>query len=214
LNIAEEEIVRAFELLNESSCEYILMRNIGNEIPGHLEYGKDIDILIRHSCKNRMVDFLKDNGFCRAKHPLERDVFLYGVQPCIQMKNKAGVLFDLNFDLAVRSLDAGQWIPLDQRIQGSVWENKKVRKNKDFKYWAMDYEDELVTLVARSVFDKKIFSYGYINRISELLSLIDEESILCKLKLIFFKFTPFLMEYLKRGEYEIIFKKYIEFKNY
>ena len=78
----------------------------------------------------------------------------------------------------------------------------------------MSYEDEFVSLVARSIFDKKEFQSGYVKRIDELSSIIEKLNVIEKLNMVFFKFTPFLMDYIDNKDYENIMKNYLEFKEY
>ncbi len=141
---------------------------------------------------------------------------MYGVDRFeFKYNNNNNILFDLNFQIAVRSLDAGQWIPLDQSIQKSAWKNRRFEQlNEDFGYWTLSYEDEFVSLVARSIFDKNEFQSGYVKRIDELSSIIEKLNVIEKLNTVFFKFTPFLMDYIVNKDYENIIKNYLEFKEY
>ena len=212
-----KELINIFRLLNESSLPYILMRNINNELPSSLEVGKDIDILINKSDEKEFINFFHSNDYQTIDHPFKYDVFLYGVDR-FEFKynnNNNKILFDLNFQIAVRSLDAGQWIPLDQIIQESAWKNKRFEKlSDDFGYWTLSYEDEFVCLVARSIFDKKEFQNGYIKRIDELINLINKNDVIEKFNMVFFKFTPYLMSYIEKQNYDEIIKNYLQFKEY
>ncbi len=213
--IDSQEIVDIFTLLNENKLDYILLRNINKELPNGLGVGKDIDILIRWEDRKKFYSFFELYSFQKIPHPHQNDIFLYGVNKFEFLKNKANVLFDLNFQLAVRSLDAGQWIPLDQNIQESAWKNKRHKQQSDnFGYWTLSYEDEFIALVVRSIFDKKEFQSGYIKRINELYSLINKNNVIEKLNMVFFKYTPYLMKSLEQNDYENIIKNYLEFKEY
>jgi len=214
--IDRKEIVEIFRRLNEGGLNYILLRNINNELPNKLKVGKDIDILVKKEDEDKFINFFYKNGYVTIDHPYKYDTFLYGVDRFeFKYNNNNKILFDLNFQIAVRSLDQGQWIPLDQAIQESAWENKRFEQlSDDFGYWALSYEDEFICLVARSIFDKREFQDGYIKRIDELLHLIDEKNVIGKLNRVFFKFSPYLMDYIKHGNYKTIIKNYIEFKEY
>jgi|SaaInlStandDraft_6_1057023.scaffolds.fasta_scaffold75642_2 hypothetical protein len=213
--IKSEELITIFTLLNEGKLNYILMRNINNEIPSNVEIKKDIDILVKYQDKVSFINFFKQNNFQQISHPHKDNIFLYGVNKFEFFVNSANVLFDLNFQIAVRSLDAGQWIPLDQSIQESAWKHKRFEQlGEDLGYWTLSYEDEFVSLVARSIFDKKEFQSGYRIRINELVGLIDKEDVVEKLNMVFFKFTPYLLSYIEQNDYENIIKNYLEFKEY
>jgi len=211
--IKSTEIINIFKLLNENKVEYILIRNINNELPDNLEIGKDIDLLVED--REKIVKILKKNNFKKITHPHQNNIFLYGVEKFEFYKNDKELLFDLNFQIAVRSLDAGQWIPLDQKIQESTWKNKRfVQLEDDFGYWTLSYNDEFIILIARSIFDKREFQEGYIRRIDELKDKIDIEDVKEKMGLVFFKFTPYLLEMIEKKDYENIIKNYIQFKEY
>lgn len=214
--IDSKELINIFRLLNGSSLNYILMRNINNELPVGLEIGKDIDILVNKEDENEFISFFHENDYMTIDHPFKYDTFLYGVDRFeFKYNNNNKILFDLNFQIAFRSLDKGQWIPLDQIIQESAWKNKKFeRLNDNFGYWTLSYEDEFICLIARSIFDKKEFQSGYISKIDELLNVIDKEDVLQKLNRVFFKFTPYLVEYVEDKDYDNIIKNYLEFKEY
>lgn len=211
-----KELINIFRLLNESSLPYILMRNINNELPSSLEVGKDIDILINKSDEKEFINFFHSNNYQTIEHPFKYAVFLYGVDRFeFKYNNNNKILFDLSFQIAVRSLDKGQWIPLDQIIQESAWENKRFEKIDDsFGYWTLSYEDEFVCLVARSIFDKKEFQEGYIKRIDELFKIINQNDVISKFNMVFFKFTPYLMSYIEKQNYDEIIKNYLQFKEY
>lgn len=213
--IDSAKLIAAFKRLNESGLEYILIRNINNELPAALKTGKDIDILVKKKNEKDFDRFFRNEHFEEVVHPLDNDIFLYGTDKFKMYNDRNGIIFDLNFQLAVRSLDAGQWIPLEQSIQQSAWENKRfVHADKSFHYWALSYEDEFIHLITRSVFDKRGFSSDYIEKINDIYSQINMDEVTGKLELVFFKFTFFLLEKIARREYDTIVKDYIQFKEY
>lgn len=217
MNLIESvELINIFKLLNKSGLKYILMRNINKELPSGLEIGKDIDILVNKEDEKEFINFFHSNDYQTIDHPFKYDVFLYGVDRFeFKYNNNNKILFDLNFQIAVRSLDAGQWIPLDQIIQESAWKNKRFEQlTEDFGYWTLSYEDEFVCLISRSIFDKKEFQNGYIKRINELINLINKNDVTEKFNMVFFKFTPYLMKYIEKQNYDEIIKNYLQFKEY
>ena len=210
------EVIKIFNKLNESGLSYILLRNINHELPGNLKLGKDIDLLVHKHEEDKFKVFFKNNGYNTIKHPFRNDIFLYGVDKFeFKYNNNNKILFDLNFQLAVRSLDAGQWVPLDQKIQDSAWNNMRFGKsNPGLGYWTLSYEDELVMLVSRSIFDKKCFEEGYIHRIEELMTLVSLNESENKFRMIFFKFTPHLVSLISNNQYQKIIYNYLRFKEY
>lgn len=209
-----KSIIDIFNKLNAAGLDYILIRNIHNELPNSLKIGKDIDLLVPYSERSKFINFLIEKGFKKIRHPHCNDIFLYGVNKFEFFLNKDKVLLDLNYQLACRSLNAGEWIPLDYKIQDSAWENKKLNKIDRFTYYSLGMEDEFVALVTRSVFDKKEFQKGYIERIDELINVIDVNDVIAKFQLVFFKFTPVLLSMLKKRQFDMILDRYISFSEY
>ena len=213
--ISKNSVVNFFNLINESKIDYILIRNISNELPDFLEEGKDIDLLINNIDQIKVHCFLEENNFRKIPHPHRNNIFLYGVNKFNFYKNTDKVILDINYQLACRSTDAGQWIPLDQTIQQSAWRDKRfVSINKDFGYWALSIEDEFITLITRSIFDKSEFKQAYIKRIQELYQLINIQDVTLKLELIFFKFTPYLIDLIAQDKYDMIINDYLTFNEY
>jgi len=213
--INSKAIIDIFKKLNESDIEYLLIRNINNELPYRLKKSKDIDILVSYEQKKKLYNFFQNNGFKKVPHPHRNNIYLYGAKKFEFLKNKDGLIFDLNYQLMCRSLNRGEWMPLDKKIQQSAWENKRFEKiDENFGYWTLSYNDEFITLIVRSIFDKREFQEGYIKRIEVLKDKIDLKDVKEKMKLVFFKFTPYLLEMIKNKDYENIVKNYIKFKEY
>jgi hypothetical protein len=207
-------IIYFFNTLNASGFQYILIRNINNELPGNLAVGKDIDLLVHYHQRTEFIGFLIENGFKNIRHPLFNDIFLYGVNKFEFFVNNDNILLDLNYQLACRSLNDGEWIPLAGKIQDNAWKNKIKYKTDQITYNSLSAEDEFIVLVARSIFDKKEFQKGYVERIDALMHLIDLDDVVDQLQLVFFKFTPMLLSMLKKREYDLILDRYISFSEY
>ena len=215
MNFVESKaIVDIFKLLNENQVEYILMRNIDNKIPYKLKLLSDIDILVDKKTFNKIENLLIQNGYQENKRHCIDDIYLYGIDKYRQFIKK-DILLDFQFQLMARSLDAGQWIPLDETIQISAWKNRRFeQQSEDFGYWTLSYDDEFICLVARSIFDKKEFQDGYIKRINELQPLLSKEEVVKKLNMVFFKFAPYLLEMIEKQEFDKIITNYLQFKEY
>ena len=211
--IDSSEITSLFSILNSTGHEYILLRNIGNELPFSLSKGKDIDLLTRQG--SGLESFLITQGFKEASHPHQNDVFLYGVRKFKFFHNKKNnILLDLHYELACRSLNAGEWIPLDQYIQRSVWTNCKSSSFDSLTAMVLDEHDELVSLVVRCIFDKRNFPAGYRARISELLDLCQANNLIERFGLVFFKYTNQLIKHLTDRQFDVVIDDYIRFKAY
>lgn len=215
LFIKKESIIDFFDKLNKSKLSYVLIRNINRELPDSLIKGKDIDLLVKYSDKELIYNFLKKNGFKKVKHPHRKNIYLYGINKFEFFVNKEGLILDLNFSLVCRSLDKGQWLPIDQVIQNSAWQNKLFYSlSSNLNYWSLSKEDTFITLIVRSVFDKKKFDEGYIVGIEELVDVIDMSDVILKLNLIFFKYTDTLIEQIKIKSYSTIIDNYFKFNKY
>lgn len=214
--IQKEFILDMFQSLNSSGLNYILLRNIDNELPSNLIFGKDIDILINKTDEEQFASLLKAKNFINVQHPHKNDVFLYGANEFKFFKNNHhNLIFDLNFELVVRSLDQGQWIPLDQEIQESAWQNRRLKKiDANFEYWTLSYEDEFISLISRAIFDKSEFPSGYSNRIIEIYPLLNKDEVEKKLNLVFFNYTDSLLEQVEKKEFKDIKKNYLQFTDY
>lgn len=208
------QILEIFEILNASQLSYLLLRNSGDELPGHLEWGKDIDVLIRHENRKKLLNVLLENGFRQVRHPRRNDVKLYGVHQFEMFRSQDQVLLDVNYEIAVQSIDRGQWIPLDQVIQLSAWGNAQNIIIGGVSVPVLSNEDLWVSTLARCVFDKKKFSPWHREMLFHLLPLVDLDDIEEKLRLIFFKYTETLLNLAKKGEYQKIVDDYVSFKDY
>ncbi|WP_456379213.1 nucleotidyltransferase family protein [Lutibacter sp.] len=209
---SEKDIYNFFAIINDAKINYILLRNIDNELPEKLQLNKDIDLLVNEIDADKFQNLLVKNGWKQKKHPLGHFPFLYGIKP-FQFYFKNGIHLDICYQLSCRSLNKGEWFPLDMVIQEDLWKNKIEIADKPWKY-RLTYEDEFVHLITRCVFDKKTFNKGYTDRLEELLVLINKETVYHKFEVIFFKFSKIIFEMIEKKEYENIITNYLQYKNY
>lgn len=213
--IPERDIWSAFEILNENQIDYLLLRNLDNELPGSLMSNKDIDIWVNPECKQKMEQVLKKHGWSRQIHPWDfgnNFIFLYSMDE-FQMYRKNNLHIDVCFQLCCRSLNAGEWFPLDEAIQMSVFRDRRRVNDKPWIY-QLSYENELLHLITRSIFDKKKFTTIYIKRIKYLMEKVDLNEFKKKIQLVFFKFTDTLIDLIQNDSFGEIRITYISFKNY
>jgi len=209
-----ELIDKCLSLLNSSGIEWILLRNTNDELPGCLEVKKDIDILVRPDNKAEMHAFLLANQFSEIQHPFINDVRLYGVDAFRKYKNSNGLLVDINFQAVVRSLDRGQWIPLDQSIQDELWMNKRSVLIGEAHVSMPSVEDLFVLTLSRCIFDKKDFTVWHRDLLHQKLGQCDIELLKKKLDLVFFKFAPQLIELVRNSEFDELISNYLSFSYY
>ena len=177
----EKDVIDLFSLLNNENINYILIRNINNELPKSLPLNKDIDLMINEDEASNFKDLMQRNGWKQKKHPLGHFPFLYGLKP-FEFYFKNGIHLDICFQLACRSLNKGEWFPLDMQIQEDLWNNKLKILDSPWKY-QLSIEDEFVHLITRCVFDKKEFNNGYIERIEQLKKVIDHNIVFSKFEI-------------------------------
>lgn len=216
--IPRQIIQNLFEQLNSSDIEYVLIKNISDELPEKLKDGKDIDILVHESNIKKFEKFMKTHNFKKRVHPYGRRKewsFAYKL-PEHQFwqfnDNNFTLYIDVSFKLCCRSLTPKVWIPLDNCINEDIWKNKIFDKKN--KWWILNEENLLVYLICRSVFDKKEFRLDYITEIEKRKSLLKQKSVRLKISKVFFKYTDSLILQIEDSNYENIISNYLSFKNY
>ncbi len=208
----KEEVSSCFDILNKANINYILLRNINNELPEKLLRTKDIDIIVHKDNLQLLHEIFLLNGWKQIRHPYYKTPFLYAMTP-FRFYDKNGLHIDISCELSCRSLNDGEWFPLHQKIQDDIWLNKVDIKSKPWKY-ELSSEDEFIHLITRCIFDKKKFSKEYILRIDFLFNKIDLEITLSKLHLIFYNFSNKLIDMISAKEYNYLPKTYITYKDY
>ena len=216
--IPAETIKDFFNQLNSSDIEYVLIKNISDELPNELKDGKDIDILVNENQIDDFAKFMNSHNYKKQVHPYGKKAgwnFAYKLpeHQFWQFNSKDFTLYiDTAFKLCCKSLTPNVWIPLDNCINECIWKNKVFDKTNN--WWIMDDETILIYMFCRSIFDKKEFKSGYIAEIEKRKALLNNETIKNKLSKVFFKYTDFLISQVKKGDYENIINNYLTFKNY
>ena len=207
-----EEIVSFFDIINESKINYILLRNIQNELPHNLSKKKDIDILVKSEDKENLRKALLEKKWKIIPHPSSEVPFLYSMNS-FDFYDLNGLHIDVAYELACRSIITRQWIPLDQKIQNYLWENKKESSDQPWKYM-LPTEIELIHLLTRCIFDKSIFNDGYVSRINKIYTYCNKDILLKHLELVFFSFSKQLINMIENREFNLIINKYLTFTEY
>lgn len=209
-----EHIREVFGDLHSADVEWILLRNTCDELPRQLPIGKDIDVLVRIKDRADLRKHLKACGYTRIRHPHRNDVRLYGVHEFEMYRSERGILLDVNFEIAVRSLDAGQWVPLDSIVQESAWRNRQVAELVGREVPTLGSEDMFVCTVARCVFDRREFSDWHGRFLKELLSVCDAKELNKRLRLVFFSYTNRLLTNIAAGRFAGIVEDHLSFSDY
>jgi len=190
------------------------MRNISDELPSKLIPGKDIDILAHYNDRSDLISFFKENGFKHVRHPNFAETFLYGVNYFDFFSHPDGYFIDIQYQIVCRSLNQGEWIPLDKKIQTAGWNFRIFDKQGSVPAYRLSPEIEYISLMTRCVFDKQFFPSDYQVRLDSLLPHINLNYIREHLVLIFFKFTGRLLDMAQKREYSNIFQEYLMFNKY
>ena len=211
-----EDIHATFDFLNANAIEYLLTKNIADELPAKLKIGKDIDIIVHPKDYEKFKFIMQSFAYKRIIHPHGKETgwrFIYGAHENIFLTNPANKLIvDAYAELCTKSISMNAWLPLDKIIQKSIWENK-VWDDAN-KWWILDDENLVIYLLTRSVFEKGGFTDAYISDIEKRKKLLKNSSARQKLEKIFFKFADTLIEKVNRKQYENILIEYITFTDY
>lgn len=208
-------ILEFFENLNASGIEYVLIKNIGDELPGALRRGKDIDILVRRPQREEFIQLMLAHAYFKIVHPQSSPTgwrFAYGANECLMYENRHGVVVDVHFELCVKTLQFSMWMPLDKSINERVWRDKFFDDANG--WWRMDEEVLMVYLLARCMFDKARFPVEYQRELSARKHLLSSATVQSMLRTIFFLFTDQLTEMVNADAYDDIVSSYERFHNY
>lgn len=215
----DENLVKSFFIgLNNAGINYVLIKNIANELPSKLKNGKDIDILVHPESQADFEKHMLQCEFEKVRHPLGREngwSFGYCLDENQFWKNSKDdqlLYIDVSTKLPCKSLTPKMWIPLDETINRSVWENKIFDEKNG--WWIMCDEDVFVYMIVRSVFDKHQFKAEYIQDIENKKFLLQSENVINKLSKVFFKYTDRLIQQITEKRYDTIFSDYISFCEY
>ncbi len=213
--VLREEIDDAFEACLASSARFVLLRNAGDQLPDQLPVKQDIDILVHPEDAKQFHEALLGAGWKRGKHPWDFGSnfrFLYSMTP-FRWYHKGSIFLDVAYQLACRSPNAGEWMPLDELIQIDVWSRRREEPKTPWKY-RLALEVELVHLLTRCIFDKRTFNDAYIASIACLFPQANRKCLNDYLERVFFRFTPILITMLEENQYDRIRDAYHSFVDY
>lgn len=207
-----------FQILNKNEIEYVLIKNIDNELPSALKDGKDIDILVNYASEDHFMKIMANNGFLKRIPPLGRENgYTFGYKlPEYQFWQKGNTketfYIDASFKLMCKSLTPYYWVPLDNIINDRIWVEKVWEE--ELHCWRMDDKSLIVYLLARCVFDKRTFSEAYIKEIEVRKELLTDDTVKEMLKTVFYKYTDSITKYVLDKKYEDIIPNYFKFTDY
>lgn len=205
-----------FSLLNENHITYILIKNIAQELPSRLKQGKDIDILVHSDSLTAYHQLMDSHGYIEIIHPKGKEAgwsFLYGIHENSMRKHlKTGLEIDAYAELCTKSFAMNAWLPLDQSINSSIWEDRVW--DAENHWWKMDDVNLIIYLLTRCIFEKGAFSESYIQEIEERRHLLETATCVQRLEKVFFRFTPNLIAAVMKSEYATVIERYKCFTDY
>lgn len=200
--------------LDARNLQYAVVRDLNNVLPDRYMGEADVDIIINPRDWQQAKDVLLSMKWFEVLHPFDnlRDfTFLYGMRR-FKFFIRGNAKLDICFQLACRSTNAGEWVPLDQTIQESVWSNRKWDESRCC--YVLSPLDECVHLLARAFFDKQKVTQEYLTRIEHLFNKIDAELLEDRLKLVFFKAAGTVMACLRNRELDQLVDRVRSYDNY
>ncbi len=213
-SFAASNVMEVLNAFNSKKVQYAICRDIDNALPENYAGEADIDLVIHPEDWKLAQGVLTQQNWFEVLHPFDNltdFVFLYGVKR-FRFFVRGSAKLDICFQLTCRSTNAGEWIPLDQEIQDSVWAN---RKWDDLRLcYTLSPIDEIVHLLARAYYDKKGFTEAYRLRIQELFLGIDESDLEHRLRLVFFRAAAEVMLCMRTGEIGEIVARVNAFHDY
>ncbi|MGL5571540.1 hypothetical protein [Cetobacterium sp.] len=211
--VSSENIKNFFEWLNNNSIKYVLIKNDEEHIPYRVLDGDDIDILVHPSDYDRYLKLIQENGYKVLSGESSKYYFIYNMRKDIYAEKEDVYIHAYDKLSCVSFTNMGlSKIPLDKKIQEFIWKTKKWDSKN--KWWIADDRIILLYLIIRAIFDKKNFRERYIYEIEKRKKIITDLKFRELCNLVFFKFTPTLLELIKNREYDVILKKYRCFKDY
>lgn len=209
MNYIDENLVNDVCACLRKNVDFRILYDLG-EIPEKLKVGKDLDILVRGDELDLCASELKKLKFRQVIHPNSADVFIYGAKRRLMYKRE-GMYVDVHRQLVVRSLDAGQWMPIDMELQKAAWSLEPTKSgNSVFLPPVIEFS----YLVARCIFDKRGFGFAQRERLTALNNNLKKQTRNEYLSKIFFAFTPVLIEMIEMNSWDEIVSAHSQFGNY
>ena len=133
--IPKEQINSFFQDINSFGISYVLIKNMDDELPAHLENGKDIDILVKEEDKDLFAQKMLGLRYQSCIPPCGISngwSFAYGLTEYQFWKKPVeeyDIYIDACFKLCCKSLTPKVWIPLDKKINNDIWEQRVKNRN-------------------------------------------------------------------------------------
>lgn len=197
---------RLFALLNSYEIEYCVM-----------EYNqKDnvLELLVCPENQELFVQVLTEHNYRKKKAYAGEQTFIYGLIPDIFWESPDGYILH-----SACQMSCANWsnmieckIPLDKRIQSSVWLHKIWDETNEC--WEINDEDYLIYVLSKCVFNQKNVDNDSIQWIQNCKAVLDSQDLYEKLEGVFFRFTSELIRLIREKRFEEIIPEYKRFIKY
>lgn len=212
--VAAQYVVGLFRAFDAKGVRYAVLRDLNNVLPLDYDGEKDVDVVVHPGDWVEARQVLSAERWFEVLHPfdnLKDFTFLYGMEK-FRFFIRGNAKLDVCFQLACRSTNAGEWIPLDQEIQESVWRNRCWDGSKGT--YILSPIDECTHLLARAFFDKKEIDFAYRQRIASLWRILDEAEMERRLRLVFFRAAKEVVFCVRSSDYDGLIARLAAFHDY
>ncbi len=168
-------------------------------------------LLIHPECRDAFVLFAKKARWKRLPHPEQNARFLYALKHFEGYKVGMDTV-EICYQLYCRSIHAGEWMPVDQKVQQLAWNNKVLSDSGT--YYVLSDVDLCADLIIKCLFDHRAFAHPYTEKITALLGRVSAEALRERLEPVCFRFTPVLVEMLFGSKIEQVVRAYNTFIAY
>ena len=195
-----------FLLLHQNDIQYCVLKLDENE--------QMIDLFIHLESNARFIEIMQKNHYKKVDTGTHEYAFIYHLEPDIFWKAPNGSKIHSSCQMSCDSLSklSNCKLPLDQKIQKSIWENRVW--NEQGQYWNVCSADYLIHILVTCIFDKKRFDQNSIRWITESGVNLRDGLLTEKLEGVFFRFTPELIRHMEENDYQSIIGDYRTFRNY
>ena len=198
----KEKLTKLSAALIEHSIDYRIL-DIQNKL---------ITLVIKDSCLKEAQKVLVECKYLKTNHPYGKErgyIFLYQMHRFLLYKLD-NIYVEIFCQLPCASLTPKTWIPLDRAIQSRLWENRLIDKDV---IWC-DLICQFIYHLCWSVFVNQGFTPFVKSFVSKHKQILEEEILYNLLSLVFFKFTPLLIQMTKEERYDEILRAYYQFDQY
>lgn len=217
MNVKNEFVLKK---LNEERIQYIYIGNINisvniNKMGGYKEK-KAMNIMVPDMDNKKLYELMSGLGR-KLFHPyskLNDWNYLYDLNEfdIWRLKTHDDIFINRVNKLCINSLMPKTWVPFDNVIQNYAWKTRRFDEKRNT--YVLDDNLRYAYIIARCIFDKKKFDLNDIQLICDIENKIDFTLVESFFSVVFFGFTPLLMEMIRKKEFDNVYHTYLKFIHY